>query len=252
MSAVELPITRRNHGRGHSYFDANGVKLPSVTTIISGGVPKPALVRWAARTAAEEAVDRWDELAALPISERQKIIADAPNARRNAAAARGTTVHEYAEKLVAGEEVAVPDELRGHVESCAKFLDEWDVRAMHTESTLVNVTHGYAGTLDLIADLPGMGWVLLDWKTNASGIFGDVALQLAAYRFATHIGAGSEEMPEVDSAAIVHVRADGYSLVPITAGPEQFRAFIAAMRVREFAESSNELVHDAIRPTAAL
>jgi hypothetical protein len=47
---------RKNHGRGHTYY-INGTKVDGVTTIIGNGLPKPALVNWAARCAADEAVD---------------------------------------------------------------------------------------------------------------------------------------------------------------------------------------------------
>ena len=105
---------RRNYGRGHAYYLGDR-KLEGVTTIISGGLPKPALVNWAANAAAAEAVDHWDDLALLPPSERLKRISKAPNAARDAAAVRGTQVHALADKLTRHEEVAVPDELAGHV-----------------------------------------------------------------------------------------------------------------------------------------
>ena len=53
---------RRNYGRGHSYYLGDR-RLDGVTTLISNGLPKPALVNWAARTAAEKAVNEWDALA---------------------------------------------------------------------------------------------------------------------------------------------------------------------------------------------
>ena len=64
------PNRRVNSGRGHRYVDAYGRKVPGVTTVIGNGVPKPALVGWAARTTAAYAIDYWDELAELPVSER--------------------------------------------------------------------------------------------------------------------------------------------------------------------------------------
>ena len=44
MTTLKGPFIRRNYGRGHGYKDANGVKVPRVTTILSKGLPKPALV----------------------------------------------------------------------------------------------------------------------------------------------------------------------------------------------------------------
>jgi len=96
MTTLKAPFIRRNYGRGHGYKDANGVKVPGVTTLLSKGLPKPALVNWAARTAAEYAVDNWDELSTAPISERLEQIRNAPDASKTAAALRGTKLHDAA------------------------------------------------------------------------------------------------------------------------------------------------------------
>ena len=57
---LTAPFRRIDSGRGHRYVDAYGIKVPGVTTLLSGGLPKPALTNWAARTAAEFAVDNWE------------------------------------------------------------------------------------------------------------------------------------------------------------------------------------------------
>ena len=84
--AIKGPIQRRNHGRGHSYLDADGRKVPGVTTIIGQGTPKDALIGWAANTTASYAVDHWDELSELKPSQRLKKLQDARYADRDAAA----------------------------------------------------------------------------------------------------------------------------------------------------------------------
>lgn len=208
-------ITRRNYGSGHAYY-VDGDKFDGVTTILGAGLPKPALVDWAKRTTAAFAVDYWDELAELPISQRLKRMEGAAYAERDAAARRGTEVHRLGSLLVAGNEVDVPDELAGHVASYVKFLDEWHPQPVLVERTVVNRRYRYAGTLDLVADLPAIGerW-LLDIKTARSGVFGETALQLEAYASAEVYvdDEGAEHpMPEVAACAVVHVRADGYDV----------------------------------------
>lgn len=253
-----MTIKRVNRGKSHSYVDAaTGDKIPGVTTIIGDGLPKPALINWSANATAEAAVDRWDELGKLAPSARLKTLQGARYADRDAAANRGTAVHNLAERLVQGERVTVPEELTGHVESYVRFLDEFDVQPLMVESTVYSSAHHYCGTCDLVADLldpddPDRQTrirALLDLKTNRSGIFGDIALQLAAYRHAeVYIDDDGDEvpMPEVDMAGAVHVRADGYSLIPVEAGPIQHRQFLYVAEVAKFVQTSRDLVGDPV------
>lgn len=247
MSDYTPPVQRINRGRSHSYVDANGLKVPGVTTIIGDGVPKPALINWAANTTAGYAVDHWDELANLPPSKRLDELKKSRYADKDAAAKRGTEVHALAEKLVAGEEVEVPDALAGHVEAYVKFLDDFQVEPVKVEFVAVSHKYGYAGTADLIADFPTLNKRLLcDLKTNRSGVFGETALQLAAYRYAdTH---DDEPAIEVDGCAVIHIRADGADLVPVTAGEKQHRDFRYVQMVKRFCDGSRDLVGDAILP----
>lgn len=250
-------IRRVNRGRNHWYEDTEtGQRVPGVTSIVGDGLPKPALINWSATATAEAAVDRWDELSAMAPSARLKTLQGARYADRDKAANRGTAVHALAERLVAGERVAVPDEIAGHVESYVRFLDEFKVEPVLIERTVYSAEHGYCGTFDLIAhlddpDQPGHQplW-LLDIKTNRSGIFGEVALQLAAYRYAEvwiDEDQGVEcEMPGVDMAGAVHVRADGYDLIPVQAGPIQHRQFLYVMQVAQFQAGSRGLVGEPI------
>jgi len=245
-------FVRRNYGGGHSYF-LDGKKVPGVTSILSDGLAKPALISWAARTVAGYAIDHWDELTQETPSGRLKVLEKAHYADRDAAGKRGTEVHRLAERLNKGEEVPVPDELAGHVESYVRFLDEHDVQPVLTECPVLSQTKWpYAGTLDLIADMPALGQrLLLDVKTARSGVFPDNALQLAAYRYATHYLDGGELKPmgDVDGCAVVHVRADGYSLVPLQAGRDVHRFFLYCRELWRWQnEASKTVVGDEIPP----
>jgi hypothetical protein len=239
---------RRDYGRGHAYYLGDR-KLDGVTTIISGGLPKPALVNWAANAAAAMAIDSWDELALLPPSERLKRISKAPNAARDAAAVRGTRVHALADKLARNEEVVVPDELAGHVEACVRFLDDWDVLTIHAEAPVYHEKYLYAGTFDLIAKVGRETW-LLDWKTNKSGPFGDTAFQLAAYQNATHMLIGDEvqAMPHVDRCGVVWLRGDGYDLYPYHVTPAVFREFLYIQQTARAAAQCRDYKGDALTP----
>lgn len=211
----------------HYYEDANGKRIPGVTTILGDGLPKPALINWAANATADYAVNNWDNLADMGVADRLKLLKKARYEDRDAAAKRGTEVHDLAEHLLKGEEVTVPDELRGHVEAYVRFLDEWQPTPVVVERPVVNYTYGYAGTLDMVVDLPDGRRVLADIKTTRSGIYGETALQLAAYRYAeVYIDGDSEiPMPEVHDTWGIWVRADGYEVVPLIADAKTFDDF---------------------------
>jgi hypothetical protein len=248
VSAVETG--RVNRGRGHSYL-LDGRKVPGVTTIIGDGMPKPALINWAANATADYAVDHWDELGTEAPSKRLTILKQARYADRDAAARRGTEVHALAEQLIRGEQVEVPEPLAGHVESYLKFLEDWQPEPVLVEGVVFSRKHRYAGTLDLIADIPGLGRGLWDVKTTRSGVFGEVALQLAAYRYADIYldDDGVEQpMPEVEHCGVIWVRGDGYDLVPVTAGEGQFRSFLYVAQVAQFADVSRDLIGESLTP----
>lgn len=266
-----MKIVKKQNGRNHWYVDedAGGERVPGVTTLTGNGLPKPALLNWAGEATAEYAVDNWDELAKLPLSERLKKIKGGRYEKRDAAANKGTQVHKMAERLIAGERVTVPDELTGYVNACVRFLDEFDVRAVHVESVVYSETNRHVGTLDLIADvlLPDMpeyehidrgedGYArgLLDWKTTKSGIFGDVAMQLSPYRFSEFLilpDGEAVDMPPVDFCAGIHIRPDGYTFVPLLCGEEQYRDFLYIKEVARIQADLRDLVGEPIVPPTA-
>lgn len=240
------PTRRVKSGRGHVYY-LDGTKMVGrgVTTLIGNGVPKPALQYWAARTVAEAAIN--DHETWWPLVEQGRdsqaiaMLKEAPFAERDAAAKRGTEVHKLAEALAHGEEVDVPEELQGHIDAYLAFMEDFDVEPEVIEAMVVNRKHRYCGTFDFIGTFGG--WegkrVLADIKTAKSGVYPENALQLAAYRYAEAYlpleGGDEEPMPEVDACAVIHVRADGYDVIEVDAGPEAFRTFLYACQIADFA-----------------
>lgn len=221
--------TRR---QGRSYL-LDGKPVMSVTTILSKGLPKPALIDWAARTVAEYVADNWDRLKDLDSAEVRDLAKGAPNRDRDKAANRGTEVHRLARALTHDEEVQVPEELAGHVESAIRFLDEWQPRDEITEVPVFSRKHRYAGTFDMHCTLPDLGRTLVDYKTNRSGPFGEVGLQLAAYGHADTMIVDSQELPmrPIDSYVSVWLRADGYDVYPYHVTDQTFRTFLYCQQV---------------------
>jgi hypothetical protein len=222
-------IKRINSGRGH-YYKIDGTKADGVTTLIGDGMRKKALEYWSANATAEYAVDNWAELEHLAPSQRLWKLKKARFESRDAAANRGTQVHALAEKLVTGEEVEVPEELAGYVESYIKFLDEWQPKPVLVEATVASRKWNYCGTLDLVGDLPDGSRPILDLKTSGSGVYPEVALQLSAYRHADVYLDGDEEKPMADvgitGSLVVWVRADGYDVYPVDTSERTFKDFL--------------------------
>jgi hypothetical protein len=238
------PATRRvNRGRGHSYL-LDGAPVQGVTTALGEGYPKPGLIGWAFDTASKFAVDHWDELAQLGPGSRLTRIQKARYTERDEAAVRGTAVHELAVRLQAGEEIEVPEPLIGHVDAYLQFVNDWKPAELIVETPVFSREWRYAGTVDLVAELAdGRRW-LLDWKTSKGEPYPEAALQLAAYRYADFYLADDNvtelPMPRVDATGIVWLRADGYDLIPVDAGPEAFVAFGHVQQVAAFRDEPRE------------
>jgi len=208
---------------GHRYYltppdGGKAVLVPSATGLLEL-LAKPALVGWAARIAADYAINEWDTLSALPMSERHAAIAGSAKAARNRAAVKGTEVHRLAEQLLHGHPVDAAPDVLPKVEAAARFIEASGLKVQLTEARVFSDCDddfnlcGYAGTFDVLAEHPRYGRILVDWKTG-SGPWPEMALQLAAYAHAEHIVVGDEDHPmwHVDCAAVAMVTPDGVDL----------------------------------------
>lgn len=233
------PTRRINRGRGHSYV-LDGQPCDGVTTILSKALPKPALVGWAARSVAQLVCDRREILQQLSDEEIMDLLKGAPYRDRDAAANRGTEVHNIAEKLARNEKVDVPEHIVGHVDAFLAWDHAFNPTWLYSEATVINRRYRMMGTLDAIVDMPSFGRVLLDVKTNRSGPFGEVALQLAGYRNAEVIlkPDGTEvPMPEVDLSAVLWLTADGYELIPFEVGESEWRTLLYLQQVARWIDT---------------
>jgi hypothetical protein len=226
-------IDRTYRGKPTHHYELDGEKVSGVTTILSDALPKPALLPWGIKSVAEYAADHLDRLVEMQPMGREAIVSalkQAPYTDRDTAAKRGTEVHSLAEKLIHGEEVDVPEELAGHVDSYVRFLDDWKPQPVLTEVVVGSRRWRYAGSLDLIADLPDGRRVIADVKTTRSGIYGETALQVAAYRYAEfYLDAEGNEQSMADlgitDAFAIHVTGNGYSVHPLAADEDAFKTF---------------------------
>lgn len=225
-------------------YRLDGKPVKSVTGIIGGGIPKPALTYWAANQAAGAAADWAQSFKELPPSEAAWNLASidrdalyetwrkAPWKKRDEAAIRGTAVHDIAERVVHGIDVDVPDELLPYVNGYIDFLDTWDVTPILTEKSVAHRGLWYAGRFDLIAKIPELHGdlpVMVDLKTS-NGVYAETAVQAAGYscaEFYVEDDNPDEEiiMPEVAATYVAHVTTDGTKLYELS--PDQ--AHINAM-----------------------
>jgi hypothetical protein len=215
----------------HRYY-LDGQSCPGVTTIL-GVLDKPGLRKWAAKTVAEYVADNPEGVEGLRTLGRDAVVAtlkDVPWRARDKAAGRGTSFHDYAERIANGEAVDVPDELVPLVENCLRFMEFYDIEPLAIEGCVGSREHQYAGKFDMIADSK-IGRAIWDYKSGKA-IYPSTALQNSAYAHAEFMGLGGDEqpIPDVEASYGVHIRADGYSIIPLEFGPDVFAEFVVIRR----------------------
>ncbi|WKN47118.1 hypothetical protein [Nocardioides sp. Arc9.136] len=166
------PIPARQ-GNGYYADHATGDRLRSVTTILSGGVPKPALVHWAGNTCTDAAIEALPLLVAASrrpeqLAELRNWITRAHTRKKDERAEVGSAVHAIIESrllgtplpasvTVAGQEWAFDGpELAPFIEQFARMEAEWRPRWTASEMVVANAEHGWAGTLDYTIAADGL------------------------------------------------------------------------------------------------
>lgn len=142
--------------RERAGYDIDGMWYPRITSIV-GIKAKQGLYRYYAGQsswkASQEALER--------------------------SAAEGTLVHETVEALMEGKDVPINPVIAPAIEAFLEFRRNHDIKPILIESRVLSRKHGYAGTVDVLAELDGVVGVL-DIKTS-KGIYRDYGLQTAAY-----------------------------------------------------------------------
>jgi len=215
--------------KGHHYT-LDGRPVPGVTTLISKGLPKPAIPYWAAKSVAEYVLDHPEGVEALRTMGRNSAVAalkQVPWTKRDEAAVRGTAVHELAERIAHGEEVDVPDHLIDPVQGYVRWLDEWQPEVIWTERPVGNRQWWYAGTPDIVCRIDGQVW-LLDWKSSR-GVFGEYGIQIASYGHAEFFvdDEGNEQpMPVIERYGVVHIEPNESTLYELTEPEAAWKDFL--------------------------
>jgi hypothetical protein len=263
MSNPPTAVTDDKTGERDYPYPPTGEMLRSVTTVRDSTIAKPWLPGWAAGLTAECAVDDIDYVTRLLAAEGR----DAAVAYLKAKGERerglkrdtGGFAHDTVERLIiwqaspegTGAEVSLPllpEHLAGAdydglpleevadimLDGFLNWASDWNPVFEAAEMTVYNYGLRYAGTLDLIAFLPGIAYgpagrfvagpgmrVCVDVKTGRDT--GPVAEQVAAYRRCTECKPDrlSDElvpMPATDIGAVLHLRPEhrgGYRFIPV-------------------------------------
>ena len=129
------------------YYKINGVKLPSVTTILKIR-NNPALNRWATNLGTEASEQYSQETADI-----------------------GREIHRYIARLVQGVRInqleweTLSEEIKNGIRAFQRFSMQAGFTFNEPEKLVYNLKLGYAGTLDCIGKADDY-YVLIDWKTG--------------------------------------------------------------------------------------
>jgi len=232
MMPIEVQHTQDNGDR-HYVYPPTGAEFPSVTTILSKGLPNEftnVVLRETVISLREQPDqdDKWHKNA------HHRFLKDR--------ALLGTQVHEYAEMVGLGK--PGPDygadehpEYADRCQAVDRFFAEVCPKVQRVETVCYHPELGYAGTFDIDAILPGLGLVRGDFKTSA-GVYEKHRLQACAYARATHYLDDDGEvwaLPEPDHAAVILFGKGGeYSIVPVQSDAATFETFKAAMEVAKW------------------
>ncbi|WNN93674.1 exonuclease [Arthrobacter phage CallinAllBarbz] len=239
MTTPRVSTIKRQGARFYVDPEDGSIKVPGVTSVI-GMLPKEFLRYWAAKEVAQSAVDELGTIVNMVLRDPSAAVdhlKKAPDRNTRKAADIGTAAHDLFERQAKGETLGrVHPDLEPFVRHFDEFLSVAKPEYHFMEETVWSDKHLYAGSFDAFATIEGER-VWIDNKTTRSGIHAEVGLQLAAYRFADHIlreDGSRVPMPKADGGAVVHVRPEGWQLVPVKCDEELFEIFLHLREVFKY------------------
>jgi hypothetical protein len=243
------PINARTDPEtGLRFYVWEGVEYPSVTSLRRmAGLPFN-LHQWTLSRIIERAVTEYSVLETMmkrPARARERVrdknvvkeasrwLRSAATEERDAAAELGTAVHDAAAKQMPVT-VATPDV----APFLAQFYDWLKVsgaKILTTERQIWNLGIGYAGTFDLLVELPNGEIIVVDLKTGRS-TYPEHALQLTAYALADFVGendvvdhAMTSLLQQARGMALLHLSETEWTWQRVEVTPAMFTAFIGLL-----------------------
>ena len=160
-------ITTDRHGR---WYQWDGDRYWSVTTIIQRGVSNWPITAWSKKHIARYAVDNHDTIGQMLreglTDEAFLLLRNSPDVYRDERADIGTTLHALTEQMDRGTLDTIPPNHAADLDAYALATEPLKVVA--TEMFVVNDHLKAAGTLDRLVRLPDGRLVVADLKTGAT------------------------------------------------------------------------------------
>lgn len=253
MSSAGVDVRREGVDGSRWYCDPDTDRLlASVTTVIGATTSMPWLTSWAAKLAAECAVDHHGLVAALLEESGRDAAVDyikgESRRARDKASNLGTLVHDLVEAFALDTSLPeVGDDLAPFADVLVDWLIDWRPTVLMSECAVASPAHGYAGTLDLLLEFPHvpgplfqdpsgrpLRW-LIDVKSGQN-LSAHMPVQLEAYRRASEVwlpGGVKAAMPHVDRVAVLHLRPGRAQLIDVTeqADDGAFRTFLRMLEL---------------------
>jgi len=242
VGAPKVGLTRDRWHR-YTWNDGEQVYGPLVGASTIAGMADAGngdgLLNWAAGFVEEYAVDR----AELIADERRSMgrqgaleqLRKVTRTQREKARELGSSVHFMCDAIARGEDVLGTPEERPYLESFRGWLAEKQPKIVSTEQYVANLTLGYAGQFDLIAEFDGARW-MLDIKTGT--VHPKAAFQLALYTKAEFIGregdATKHPMPKCTRYGAIDLKPSGAFLREFELTKETWAGVLGALAVNRW------------------
>lgn len=263
-------------------------RLWSVTTILKAFGDSEGLIYWSVAETAKAAVKGIKTLTTLIAEDEADALEWLSGARfrggkgERSATKLGEDVHAACEQyVVSGRRPATGDplpngavdaEVAPYISSFELWLDRFQPEYTAAEMTVYNPEYGYAGTLDGHVVVDGTP-VILDYKTSKQSFDGrgkrkrpwvDVALQMAAYRFAPMtavwrarrfeqysrryylLSPDERELaiptPATEGGLVIQLTPQHCDVYPVDCGPDVFEAFLYAIEAARWSMFTSKKV----------
>ena len=272
MSGPTVKTSKSGDTRYYHHPDTD-VRAVGVTSVLSN-LPKDFLKFWASKVVAEHAVDNLGTLIPMVMSDSPSARGDAvdwlkraPMRNTSDAATRGTRVHNWTEQIdeLGTMPKRVPADILPYMRGYLEFRSQTECEIVHAERTVWSDEMNVAGTFDRIVKIPESAFagfdapptwfdpdlpIMADIKTTRSGVFPDVAMQIAAYRACSHILIPDEHgvydtvqmIKTQPHGIVIHLRPDSWKAVPVLADDSVLDTFKALLVVHAWQKTGSKKV----------